>query len=419
MVAWPNRPPDGAAAVVVAGAVVAAVPGVLVEAGVLNRFPVEAAAGVVEGAAEDVAPPSGGKSDFEVLAPDVAGAPNERGVVALEAGVLEPGNAGLAVESPVAAGALLKRDGVCACAPVAGAAWPKSGLGVVSAAVVEGVGSAGLFAAPNRPPLGAAIVVPPPNIVFGAAAPPPKRLPDGCDCEVEGVVDSGAAVEGVVEVAGFAAPKRVLGGLDAGGGPAGVVELLPNREPPAGAGVAVGAVLPKRSFVEPPPNCEPKVGVVDSAVLLGVEFPKIEPGCVPLPVGALAPKLKPAVPPLVAFEAPAFPKVGVLCPPAEFPPNNGDALLPVVEAPTFPKRPPLDVLLSFLAPKALPAVPKIFPLEAPVEAGAPKVNDMMLDERGQPSFGLGLMMKKLDRESTSNTEQESEPADWIKRSNNK
>jgi hypothetical protein len=68
--AWPNSPPEGAAgcAVDVAGAaVVAAVPGV-VEAVVLprpeNKDPEGAAAGVVEGAAVDVAPPRAGKRDF-------------------------------------------------------------------------------------------------------------------------------------------------------------------------------------------------------------------------------------------------------------------------------------------------------------------------------------------------------------------
>ena len=62
--AWPNKPPAGAAGVVVAGAVVAAVPGVVVEAEVLNRPPRGAVAGVVDGAAVDVALPAEGKKDF-------------------------------------------------------------------------------------------------------------------------------------------------------------------------------------------------------------------------------------------------------------------------------------------------------------------------------------------------------------------
>lgn len=310
----------------------------------------------------------------------MAGAPSERVVFAVEAGAPRAGNADFGAESPLGAAVLLNRDGVCELgAPPAGAAVPKSGLEVESAAVVGALGSAGLFA-PNRPPLGAAGVAPPPN--SGLVAPPPNTLLDGCACEVAGVVDDGAAV-GVVEAPGFAAPNKLLGGLDAGGGPAGVVELLPNRLPAAGAGVAVGAAEPNILFVPAPPNSGLLAGVVDSVDLLGVWLPaaapKSELGCVPVPDGALPPKLKAEVPPLVALEAPAFPKVGVLWPLAAFPPNiDGDALLPVAEAPTLPKRPPLGALLSLLAPKALPAVPKRLPLEAPVEAGVPNENAMVL-----------------------------------------
>lgn len=300
-------------------------------------------------------------------------------MLAAEVGAPRPGNAGFEAESPLGAAVFLNRDGVWELwAPPAGAAAPKSDLGVVSVAVVGAVDSAGLFA-PNRPPLGAAGVAPPPN--SDLAAPPPNILLDGCACEAAGVVDDGAAV-GVVESAGFAAPNKLLGGLDAGGGPAGVVELLPNKLPPAGAGVAVGAALPNKLFVPPPPNIELLAGVVDSVDLLGVWLPaaapKSELGCVPVPDGALPPKLKAELPPLVVLEAPALPKVGVLWPLAGFAPNNDGALLPADEAPTLPKRPPLDALPSLLAPKAFPAVLKRFPLEAPVEAGVPKENAMVL-----------------------------------------
>lgn len=310
----------------------------------------------------------------------MAGAPSERVVFAVDAGAPRAGNADFGAESPPGAAVLLNRDGVCELgAPAAGAAVPKSDLGVVSAAVVGAVGSAGL-PAPNRPPLGAAAVAPPPN--SGLVPPPPNILLDGCACEVAGVVDDGAAV-GVVEASGFAAPNKLLGGLDAGGGPAGVVELLPNKLLPAGAGVAVGAALPNILFSPAPPNNELLAGVVDSVDLSGVWLPaaapKSELGCVPVPDGAWPPKLKAEVPPLVALEAPALPKVGVLWPVAVFPPkSDGAALLPVAEAPTLPKRLPLDALLSFLAPKALPAVPKRLPLEVPVEAGVPKENAMVL-----------------------------------------
>lgn len=103
----------------------------------------------------------------------------------------------------------------------------------------------------------------------------PKRLPDVCGWEVlGGVADEGAAVDGVVEEPAFRAPKR-LGALEVGGGPAGVVEVLPNIEPPAGAGVADGAAFPNN---EPPagllaPKMPPVAvcpGVVDSVVLAGV-----------------------------------------------------------------------------------------------------------------------------------------------------
>lgn len=88
------------------------------------------------------------------------------------------------------------------------------------------------------------------------------------------MADEGAADDGVVDGPAFSPPKR-LEGLDPGGGPAGVVEVLPNKELPAGAGVADGAVLPNK----PPPAglVPPKrlpvdacPDVVDSVVLAGV-----------------------------------------------------------------------------------------------------------------------------------------------------
>lgn len=63
--AWPNKPPVGAAGVVVAGAAVAAVPGVVEGAEAPNGPPPRGAvAGVVEVAAVDVALPVEGKRDF-------------------------------------------------------------------------------------------------------------------------------------------------------------------------------------------------------------------------------------------------------------------------------------------------------------------------------------------------------------------
>jgi hypothetical protein len=61
-------------------------------------------------------------------------------------------------------------------------------------------------------------------------------------------------------------------------------------------------------------------------------------------------------------------------PPAAGVVPNGEAAAP----PTFPKRPPpeLGVELFWLDPNALPDVPKRPPLEAPLDAGAPKEKDM-------------------------------------------
>lgn len=292
-----------------------------------------------------------------------------------------------AVEAGGVPARFLNIDGVCElCAPPAGAAAPKS-LGVLSAVLVGVAESAGLLPL-NRPLLGAVAVAPP---KIGLVAPPPNILLDAC--EVAGVVDDGARV-GVVET-----PNKLLGGLDAGGGPAGVVELLPNKLPPAGAGVAVVAALPNIFFAPAPPNIVLPAGAADSVDLLGVWLPAVAPkrlGCVPVPDGALLPKLKAEVPPLVALAAPAFPKVGVLWPLAEFPPNI-DVLLPVDEAPTLPKSPPPDALLSLLAPKALPAVPKRDPLEAPVEAGESKENTMVLVTELQDWEGKSWMERKHQR----------------------
>lgn len=284
----------------------------------------------------------------------MAGAPREKGVLEVVAVEGPPSeNAGFGVDSPLGAGALLKREGVCDCAPPAAA--PNNGLAAASAAGAGAAGSAG-FELPNMPPP-----------AEGAGAAPPKKPPVGCGAA--GVVD--AAVAGVAE-AGFAAPKRLLGGFDPGGGPAGVVELLPNKEPPTGPGVAVEA---------PPPNNPPLAGwpvVVDSEVLLGVWLPLPNNGLFSVPPVFKPPKLKPELPPEGALVAAALPKDGVAWPFVAFEPNGeGEALVPADEAPTFPKRPPPDALLSLLAPNALPAVPKRLPPDAPVEGGPPKENDMV------------------------------------------
>lgn len=146
--------PEAAGWVAIGAAVVAADAGVLV-AGLApprlgNRPPAGAAAVVVDGAAEDVTPPREGKRDFWGAALDAAGAPGAGWdvVVVVEGAPRE--NAGFAAASPPAAGAL-KREGA-ACDVWAPAPAPKSGLFALPAAVVGVLDSAGLFKPPKRPP---------------------------------------------------------------------------------------------------------------------------------------------------------------------------------------------------------------------------------------------------------------------------
>lgn len=81
---------------------------------------------------------------------------------------------------------------------------------------------------------------------------------------------------GVFDEVVFNPPKRLLG-LGPGGGPAGVVEVFPNKELPAGAGVAEALfpnkLPPAAGLLAPAPN-NPLVAdcpeVDDSVVLFGV-----------------------------------------------------------------------------------------------------------------------------------------------------
>lgn len=254
--------------------VVAVVPGVVAAVVLappkLGNSELPAGAAVVDdGAAEDVAPPRLGKRDFCGVAVDVA-------VVDGAAEVVPPRlNAGLGV-SPVAAGVPPRENaGLEAVSPpVEGAAAPSPNSGLeAGAAVALGVlDSAGLLALPNRlPPDGAAPKLR--GFESAGVAPAPKRLPDDGVCEVVGVVEEGAVVDdGVVEAPAFSPPKSE-GVLDPGGGPAGVVEVLPNKEPPAGAGVADEAPPPNKlpeDFAAPPPPNNPLLaacpGVVEPVV---------------------------------------------------------------------------------------------------------------------------------------------------------
>lgn len=191
-------------------------------------------------------------------------------------------NAGLGVESPPV--------------EVAAGAAPNNGLDAGAAAVFWVADSAGLLLLPNRPPPDEGAVN-----AGGFAAPevaPPNR-PDDCVCATAGVVDDVAGVEdGVAEEPVFKAPNRE-GAFDPGGGPAGVVELLPNKEPPEGVAVAEEpAPAPNKlleDFAAPAPPNNPLVAGCPGVVVLVVGFaaPKEKPDEV---AGGVAAAVLPAVP---------------------------------------------------------------------------------------------------------------------------
>lgn len=286
----------GVAVGVAAAAVVAGVPCVAVTVDLAppklgKREPPAGAAAVDDGVAEDVVPPRLGKRDFCGVAVDgvAAGAPAREnvdlGASPLVAGVPPRENADLGA-SPLAAGVPPRENADLGAPPLVEGVPPRenAGLGVVSppvdgagapspnsgleagAAVALGVlDSAGLLTLPNRfPPDGAGAK--PRGFEVAGVAPAPKKPPDGCVCEVLGVVEEGAVVdEGVVEEPAFSPPK----GFDPGGGPAGVVEVLPNREPLAGAGVDDEAPAPNKlpeGFAAPAPPNIPLLAVCPGVV---------------------------------------------------------------------------------------------------------------------------------------------------------
>ena len=291
---FPNNPPavpgwvvDGAV-VVVLGAVVAAGLGD-------PKRPVEGAAGVLEGAADEVVPPREGKRDGCVVPAEVAVVSDGWLVV-----VPRDGEAGFAVSAP---GALKSEDvWVPEVPPVDGAgAVPKRGFAAPSAVVVGVVESAGLSLPrfENRPPpLGADGAVPNVGVGFCCGV-DPKRPPDeGCwvaPPNKDGLPEVGAVVDGVVdELVVFKLPKRPPGfcagwlksdgvcpaAVPWGGGPAGVVDALPKRPPPDAPGVAV--LFPRR----PPPGLpkSPPVlacPVVEDSFGFGVCDPALKRGDVP------------------------------------------------------------------------------------------------------------------------------------------
>lgn len=293
----------GAAAGVVLGvaaaAVVAVVPGVAAAVDLAppklgKREPPAGAAAVDDGVAEDVVPPRLGKSDFCGVAVDwvVAGVPPREnvdlGASPLAAGAPPSENVDLGA-SPLAAGVPPRENADLGAPPLVEGVPPRenAGLGVVSppvegaaapspnsgleagAAVALGVlDSAGLLTLPNRlPPDGAGVK--PRGFEAAGVEPAPKKPPDGCVCEVVVVVDEGAVVDVVVvEEPAFSPPKSEAG-FDPGGGPAGVVEVLPNKEPLAGAGVDDEAPAPNKlpeGFAAPPPPNIPLLAVCPGVV---------------------------------------------------------------------------------------------------------------------------------------------------------
>lgn len=226
-------------------------------------------------------PPREGKREEPWGVEDVAGAPNEGWDVAVvvAAGAPREGNAGFEAESPPADGILKREFCVLGAAPAAGAAVPKRlGFAAPATGAAGVVDSAG-FAPPKRPPpLGAGVD---PNAGLGVVdvepAPAPNRPPAG-GWLVAGVAEKAELGAGVVEGAAAFIPPNKLGALDPGGGPAGVVEALPNKEPPEGPGV----VEAPNAFPlgGPPPNNPPPFALgVAASVFAGVEVPppKSEP----------------------------------------------------------------------------------------------------------------------------------------------
>lgn len=213
-----------------------------------------------------------------------------------------------------------------------------------------------------------------------ALAAPPKRPLGCCGCEAAGVIEEEAPVDGVVEEVEVMPPKRL--GFDPGGGPAGVVEVLPNKEPPVGAGVADEGVPPKR-LPPPDPNIEPPTGGFGSDGFAGV--PKR--AWPPLLAWGWPPRPEPKEGVVLPVAAPALPNIEGFCVAAGPAPSCGEDPVPVEDgAPTFPKRPPLVPAFEVFGvePKVLPAVPNRPPLDAPLEdGGPPKEKDMVMCCRDQ------------------------------------
>lgn len=164
----------------------------------------------------------------------------------------------------------------------AGAAFPKSDFGALSAEGAGVVDSAGLFLSvlPKRPPPAGAEGVALPNKGFCAVFPPNRLgVDDGCEVPPRvGVVEE--VVAGADEVLEFNPPKRPPGFCAVcpksdgpepaefpwGGGPAGVVDVFPKSDPPDCPGV--DEVLPNREpagfdalFPKRPPELGVSVGL--------------------------------------------------------------------------------------------------------------------------------------------------------------
>ena len=138
----PNSPP-AAGAGWVAGAAVVVLLGALVSVDLApprpaKRPPAGAAAGVDDGAADEVDPPIAGKRDFPAVAEDVAGVVEDW---AVDAGAFKE-NAGLLAESVPEEGAGNKED---PCVDGAAPAPPNKGFDAGAVDDVGVVDSAGLF----------------------------------------------------------------------------------------------------------------------------------------------------------------------------------------------------------------------------------------------------------------------------------
>jgi hypothetical protein len=353
-----------------------------------------AAAGVDDGVVDKVAPPRLGKGGFWGVVVDVdwavndgwelavrfSGSPREDFEADFELGVVE-GNANAAIVCAFEA-APAKADGV---EPNRAFEPPSEVAGTFCS---DSCGLSLLRGPPNN--------APPPSagsakLITGLDAPLCSEPPVGFNWKGDGaadVADAAAVVDGMLMVAdvfcnpnvGFCVPGAKnpdcpwLVELLGGGGPAGVVDTKLNKlPPPDGAGVDV--LAPRTLFGASPeaPVVVVWPGTGASVALLGVcRLNKDFPSAAAV-FWFCNPKLRDGV--LVALPVPVFPNTALLSPRLSVAPNGDDVELPVVDAPTLPKRPPPDPPADVFGcdPNRLLVEPKRLPS---LDVGALNLNEL-------------------------------------------